>query len=259
MGSAFTKTDWEFVRNRAISIKAQLRAKGQPVDHFLPGDFEPLPHIPMSQIEEFYSQTGYAFPNDFVDLVTKFAGGWRFYWSLCISQTPFKCLEPPVYLGNFGGSSEAPFIGASKDNTLLKIYGEFQRNLSQHYRRPSEQIEIDPALFPLNDFEGGEGDMTVMRLDRIPTEIHFLDHEGGHCVYEKDLIGLGFREFVLSWADLGFPGCDYHRSWVNRQTHQPDHLSAKANAWRAWLADPNANGLVDSQGMDLPPQQRKEI
>ena len=73
MGNAFTASDWELVRTRAITTAAQLRAKGATV-----WDFALLPPVPRSQLDDFTHQTGFALPGDFADLLTKFAGGWEF-------------------------------------------------------------------------------------------------------------------------------------------------------------------------------------
>jgi hypothetical protein len=82
MGNAFTISDWDLVCTRAATTAAQLRAKGATV-----WDFEPPPPVPQSQIEEFRRQTGLALPGDFTDLLTKFAGGWKFYWCLGLEKT----------------------------------------------------------------------------------------------------------------------------------------------------------------------------
>ena len=97
-----------------------------------------------------------------------------------------------------------------------------------------------PSLFPVHLFEGGGGDYLVLRLDVTPAKVYYLDHELVWQVDEDHVIGIGFGEFILSWANLGFPGCEYHSCWVNPQTHCLDGGSPNALAWLAWLAEPSA-------------------
>jgi hypothetical protein len=158
MGNAFTQVDWDLIRTRAGTVAAQLRAKGAEV-----WDFEPLPPVPRAQLEEFTRKTRIVFPSDFVDLVTNFAGGWNFSWCLCETKTG-KWLKSPVFMGNFGGNAEVPFIGASTDETLLDRYESFQDEIrnSIHNRNScledSEMLRLLSALFPLHTCDGSGGD-----------------------------------------------------------------------------------------------------
>jgi hypothetical protein len=238
MGNAFTQVDWDLVQTRAGSVGAQLRAKGAEV-----WDFEPLPPVPRAQLEEFTRKTRIVFPSDFVDLVTNFAGGWNFSWCLFETKTG-KWLKSPVFMGNFGGNAEVPFIGASTDETLLDRYESFQDEIrnSIHNRNScledSETLRLLPALFPLHTCDGSGGDYTVLRLDVAPAKVYYLDHELAWPLDDEHTIGIGFREFVLGWANLGFPQCEYHSCWVNPQTRQPADTSREADVWRGWLIVP---------------------
>lgn len=235
MGNAFSTSDWDFIRSRAMTTGAQLQAKGATV-----WDFAPLPPIPRSQIDHFTRKTGFTLPGDFVDLLTKFAGGWKFYWGLYVKKTG-AILESPVFMGNFGGNAEVPFIGATKKETLLDQYQSFQSEIQGSFFGDPETLKLIPALFPLHTWDGGGGDYTALRLDVSPARVYYLDHEIGHPIDDEHAIGSGFREFVLGWSNLGFPQCTYHSCWVNSQTRQPDDASANADIWRKWLADPNAS------------------
>jgi hypothetical protein len=95
-----------------------------------------------------------------------------------------------------------------------------------------------PALFPLHTCDGSGGDYTVLRLDVTPAKVEYLDHELAGPVDDEHTIGIGFREFVLGWANLGFPQCEYHSCWVNPQTRQPADTSREADVWRGWLIVP---------------------
>jgi|GEM_PF-2594328 len=256
MSKEFTSADWEFVKARANATAAQIRAKGATAD-----DFVSLPPIPQSQIDDFARVTGYALPPDFVDFVTKFAGGWKFYWSLSLknsnawAEVPVDMgsfggnaeptlgnphMETPVDMGSFGGNAEVPFIGATPKTSLLDLYRSFQSEMGASYLNDQSTIELLPALFPLHSWDGGGGDYTVLRLDMKPARVYYLDHEIMWPIDDEHIIGRGFKEFVLGWANFGFPQCEYHSCWVNPQTQEPDDHSAKAETWRKWLADPKA-------------------
>jgi hypothetical protein len=234
MGNAFMQTDWDLVRARANATARQLRAKGVTVS-----DFSPLPPIPTSQIVEFSDETGISLPTDFVELVTKFAGGWNFYWSLCIEEFG-QWLKPPYFVGNFGGNSEVPFIGATREQTLLDQYRSFQNEIKNTYLSDPQTLELMPFVFPLHTWEGGGGDYTVLRLDTSPARIYYLDHEMMWPINDKHLVGSGFREFVLGWSNLGFPQFEYYSCWVDQRTKQPDDKSPNAQKWRNWLGDTEA-------------------
>ncbi len=234
MGNTFTASDWELVRTRATATAVQLRAKGATV-----WDFAPLSPVPLAQLDGFTRATGFVLPGDFADLLTKFAGGWKFYWCLKVKKTD-TWLQPPVSMGNFGGNAEVPFVGATVDETLLGRYRSFQSEIRETYLDNPETLEVLPALYPLHGFDGGGGDYTVLRLDVSPARVYYLDHEINWPVDDDHVLGTGFREFVLGWSNLGFPQCEHHRDWVNPQTREPDDTSANADTWRKWLADPNA-------------------
>lgn len=232
MGNAFTSSDWAMVQTNASTTAAQLRAKGAAV-----GDFTRLPPVPESQLVDFTRETGLAFPSDFADLVTKFAGGWKFDWCLHVKKTD-RWLKPPAFVSNFGGNSEVPFIGATAAETLLDRYWAFQARIHSTYLDDPDTLKVMPALFPLHSWDGGGGDYTVLRLDVSPSRIYYLDHEAEWAV--NAVIGEGFREFVLDWASLGFPECAYYRAWLNARTQEPIESRLKAERWRKWLADPHA-------------------
>src|SRR5690242_12341681 len=97
MGEIFTKDDWAFIQSMAKSTLAQLRAKGMLEHRTSKNDFRSMPPIPMAQVAEFESLTKCPLPRDFVDLITKFSGGWTYHWSLCVNQSPFQWLKSPVY------------------------------------------------------------------------------------------------------------------------------------------------------------------
>jgi hypothetical protein len=233
MANTFTASDWELIRKRAASTATQLRAKGATVS-----EFQPLPPISQQQLNQFARETGLVLPGDFSDLLTKFAGGWNFYWSLHVKHNKIW-LKPTASVGTFGGNGEVPFIGASKDQTLLDLYRSFQTDIHGTYLDDPDTLKLIPTLFPLHGWDGGGGDYTVLRLDVSPACVYYLDHEIGWPVDNEHVIGRGFREFVLGWANLGFPQCEYHSRWVNPETRQPDDLGSKAESWRKWLSDPS--------------------
>ena len=239
MGNTFTQADWEHVRARAVTVAGQLCAKGADV-----WDFEALPPVEQGQLDQFTRATGLALPNDLADLLTRFAGGWTFAWSLGFEE------NPPVCMGTSGGNAEVPFIGATAASTLLDRYTAFQAEIRQGYRLEAGTEAMLPALLPLHTWDGGGGDYTVLRLNVTPAEVLFLDHERA---WRATVIGTGFRDFVIGWANLGFPQTAYHFTWV--ASGRPDDASPTAERWRAWLAD-TSTAPATAALPDRPRQQR---
>jgi hypothetical protein len=233
IGSTFTGSDWDLVRTRADATAAQLRAKGATAD-----DFRPLPPVPESQLVDFNRQTGFSLPGDFAGLVTKYVGGWWFDWTMWRRDSDDR-LRPPVRFGDRGGNAEVSFIGVTAKTTLLQLYEELRFEVRMRADDPSI-VDGIRVLFPLHLFDGGGDDFTVLRLDVSATRIYYLDHEYGWMADDQHMRGLGFREFVLAWSNLGFPACEPYELWVNPETRTPDDSSPKAEIWRKWLADPHA-------------------
>jgi len=228
MSDRFSEQDWSMVRERLNDVAAQFKSLGATV-----WPAELFPPVAEAQIKEFEASTTLSLPQDFADLVTRFAGGWKFYWCLARPKSD-DWLKPPVFMGNFGGNGEVPFIGATASDTLLSLYRELQAEVTESIDDPESQA-IVRASFPLHLFDGRGGDYTVLRLDTDPTEVLFLDHEAGWEVREDHVIGRGFRNFLLRWAEIGFPQTEYYNSWLDEEARLPDNASEKAETWLAWL------------------------
>jgi hypothetical protein len=94
------RIDWQSITDRAVAINQHLRRRDQHVDLFTV-----LPPIDSKQIAHFNSKAGYKLPTDFVQFLTKYAGGWRFSWSLY--ELKEKGHDQPEWSpGSTGGNSE---------------------------------------------------------------------------------------------------------------------------------------------------------
>ncbi|MFO0891418.1 MAG: SMI1/KNR4 family protein [Isosphaeraceae bacterium] len=234
---AFTDADWQHLTARLNRVASCLKAKGATV--WAP---EFLPPIGRSQVDDFEAQTGLRFPEDLVDLVTKYTGGWKFYWNLCV-ETEGRWLEPPSRLANFGGNAETHFVGASQRETLLDCYRTFQEQIHETYLVDSgdpETLRLMPKVFPLLVCEGGGADTLVLRLDTDPAEVVYLDHEYVYEIDEEHVLGRGLGEFLRRWADVGFPECGELDDLIDAPTRQIDGASQRAQDWLRWLDDPSA-------------------
>lgn len=229
MGSKFSQADWDFVTQTALAISRQLLAKGATVQ-----PFRPFPPIPSEQIEEFTSVTGLVLPQDLTEFLTEFSGGWTFYWSL-FSTAKDEFIQPPVTMGNFGGNSEVAFIGAAEGDSLLRRYQEFQAEIHDTYVDDPATLEALPAMIPLHAWDGGGGDYTVLRIDKSPAEVLYLDHETAWEIGQAGVLGTGFREFVLRWAEAGFLQMQYHLGWLNSHAQDEARATADDARLRAWL------------------------
>jgi hypothetical protein len=231
---AFTASDWQHLTSQMAWVEGRMRAKRLTVD-----SPQFLPPIPGSQVEAFTRETGFLLPDDLIDLLTKFAGGWSFYWCLC-AEAEDRWPEPAGYVSTFGGNGEVPFIGASRENTLLSLYNEFQHLLQRTMLVEPEfahTMKVMTAVLPLYSCEGGGGDFTVMRLDTSPCEILFLDHADCYDIHSKSIIGRGLTDFLRRWANIGFPSCDHIASHVDRTSGCINSQSAEVQKWLGWLSD----------------------
>jgi hypothetical protein len=140
-------------------------------------------------------------------------------------------------MGDDGGNSEVPFIGATATETLFDRYQAFQSELGPLVDY-TDSLRALPALFPLHSYEGNNGSYAVLRLDVSPARIYYLYGSLGCPLDDEYWIGTGFREFLMRWSHLGFLAIHNCQHWVNFSTHQPDDAGAKAEAWRKWLAAP---------------------
>jgi hypothetical protein len=134
MADNFTREDWYHVRSQADLMAVRLRAKG--IRTF---GIEPLPPVDRQQGREFYQATGKTLPLEFINLVTKYAGGWAFQWSLSIDEWSFDVDDAPAEFG-----CGEVFIGVSSTNTILSEYTTFQNRIPARSRS-----DATPFLFPL--------------------------------------------------------------------------------------------------------------
>lgn len=232
---AFTESDWRHLTARMAWVEGRLKAKGASAR-----SPAVMPPVNQAQVDEFTSRTGLRLPQDLVDLVTKFSGGWSFSWDLHVKGDD-RWLQPRAYIGDFGGNSEVPFIGASPESTLLDLYQEFQEDIQgTHFvdSGDAKSVEVMPSVFPLHLFEGGGGDYTVLRLDTSPCEVVFLDHEKVYRIDEKQVIGHGLSDFLRRWANVGFPSCEYLNLVIDKATRDIDDQSPTVKGWLRWLDDP---------------------
>lgn len=224
----FADSDWQHLTDRAVAVNHYLRQKDLDVQLFTV-----LPPVPNSQLTEFRDQTGFRLPVDFQRLVRVYSGGWQFAWSLYADEEG-RDIGPADRVGNQGGNFEVPFIGATEDRTLLKIYEEFQEFAREMIDLHPDTEAVLPSLFPLLTQEEGGADYTVLRLDRDPAQVVYLDHESDYSVADDEVIADGFAVFLRKWANLGFPSCQFLRGG------RLDAAQAKTEAWWKWLEDASA-------------------
>jgi hypothetical protein len=124
--------------------------------------------------------------------------------------------------------SEVPFIGATSDNPLITISTSFQEDI-QYCEVANSTLDILPALFPLYTYEEGGADYTVIRLDRDPAEVVYLDHELNYEITDEQIIAKSFALFLRRWANMGFPSCQ------NLRDGRLNGGSPENKTWWAWL------------------------
>ena len=130
----------------------------------------------------------------------------RYYWTLGVGPKykTERFLKPPVFMGNFDGNGEVPFIGASARLSLLQVFTEFQAELDEFGPEEPEMREIARKSFPLHTCEGGGGDKVVLRLDLSPARVCLLNYETGWEFRDEFIICEGFGEFLRDGQRLAF-------------------------------------------------------
>lgn len=232
MQAAFSQQDWERVHDRLTTAAVDLQAVGASV-----APPQILPPIPESQLLEFQASTGLALPEDLSQMLTRFSGGWYFSWNLSTKLQESQ-IDRSFDVGGSGGNGEVQFIGADESSTLLSRHQELQ-DFAERWIGNQETRNIIKSSFPLHLFEGGGGDLALLRLDKSPAEIVYLDHEMGWEFGDEHVVARGFRYFLLGWAELAFPGLSYHRSWTSGDGTILEPSSEKAKKWLAWLKTRN--------------------
>ncbi|MEW4571416.1 hypothetical protein AB1L88_26375 [Tautonia sp. JC769] len=233
----FAESDWRHLTSRMAWVEGRLKAKGATVR-----SPDLMPPVDRAQVDAFSDRTGLRLPQDLIDLVTGFAGGWSFSWNLGVAGTD-RWLRPGVDVGAFGGNGEVPFLGASRETTLLDLYQQFQEEIHDTFfadAGDAESLRRMPSVFPLHLFEGGGGDSTVLRLDTSPCEVVFLDHEKTYRIDEGQVIGRGLGDFLRRWANVGFVSCEYLDVFIDAEGRDIDDVGIAAREWIRWLDDPEA-------------------
>ena len=216
------RIDWQTITDRAVAINHHLRRRNLSVDLFTV-----TPPVDEKQVTKFNSKSKFKLPADFARFVTKHTGGWRFHWSLYNLKDQGQS-EPECAPGSTGGNSEVMFIGASADHPLLTIHKSFQKDI--RYSEVAEStLNLLPALFPLYTYEEGGADYTVLRLDRDPAEVVYLDHEFDYEIKSEHVLEKGFALFLRKWSNMGFPSCQH------LQNGRLDDSSEQNTRWWAWL------------------------
>lgn len=223
MSDNFTRDDWQHLRSQADLMALRLRAKGLRTV-----GIQPLPPVDPQQCRDFSHATGITLPLAFADLVTKYAGGWTFDWSLSTDEWGFDVDDAPAE----SGCGEI-FIGVSERNTLLAEYTAFQKRIPE-----SSRSSATPFLFPLN--ADGGGDYLTLRFDCSPVRVIVLDHEMGYDVSKARVLSQGLTDFLRRWATLGFPAWEQLMHWMRDDSQQVTDSDDRARMWLKWLADPNA-------------------
>lgn len=223
MSDNFTCEDWQHLRSQADLMALRLCAKGLRTV-----GIQPLPPVDPQQCRDFSRATGITLPLAFTDLVTKYAGGWSFEWSLSTDEWGFDVDDAPAECG-----CGEVFIGVSDGNTILAEYTAFQARIPEKSRSSST-----PFLFPLNP--DGSGDYLALRFDCCPTQVIALDHEMGYDLSRARVISHGFAEFLRPWATLGFPAWEELIHWMPDESQQLSDSDDSARKWIKWLADPKA-------------------
>jgi hypothetical protein len=240
MNDAFAESDWKALNDRMAWVEGRVHAKGGSVEGPIM-----LPPVDAKQVEAFTAATGLRLPQDLVDLVTRFAGGWSFSWMLYDREADRE-IAPPLEsrISIFGGNSEVPFVGATRDETLLDLYRQFQEQIGDTFfvdDGDERSRELMPSVFPLHFCEGGGADYTVLRLDTSPCEVVFLDHDAVYAIDDEHVIGRGLGDFLRRWAAVGFPSCEYLLDGVvDPERGVIDEAAPVVRDWLRWLDDPEA-------------------
>lgn len=231
------KAAWDTWLSNLHWISERVLAKGGEVE-----EPELLSPIPLAHVEAFHSFTGVSLPEDFVEMVTQFAGGFWFAWSL--DETP--CFLNRKFPWN-GGNWEAPFIGVSQTKSLMDVYSEFQDEFltgpaNWIYRSEFDDHEdilltrsVLRYCFPLYSFYGGGADFLVLRFDTKPCQILYLDHEWGYSVSGRAIVGYGFSDFMTTWSNLGYPAIDRDSVFFDEEQGAISDKTESAQAWVRWL------------------------
>ena len=232
------KAIWERWVSRMHWISERVRAKGGEVE-----GPEIWPPVSLSQAKEFKHITGLSLPEDFVEMITKFSGGFRFAWSLDDCNDLRK--DFPVS----GGNWEVPFIGVSEQRPLVEVYLEFQKEFREGALNWIYHAEFDhhedirltrhvlPYCFPLYVFYGNGGDFLVLRFDVEPSQVLYLDHEWGFSVRGRALIGKGLREFMETWSKLGYPEVDRYSVFFDEDKGMISAENKVGQEWIRWLEE----------------------
>ncbi|MEM6259200.1 MAG: hypothetical protein AAGI37_13025 [Planctomycetota bacterium] len=231
MPGEFSQVDWSFIKTRLDEVSEQIAAKGATV-------LRPVritPPISSSQITEFESATGLRVPPELSSYLTEYSGGWEFYWSLTRAGQTRESVNPPkgCWLANFGGG---PFLLHQEDTSLLAHFTEMQRFFEEFRPDDKESEMILRHSIPLTPFWAGvDGDYCVLRLDTDPAEIVYADHEAGWHIRPEHKLGVGFRDFLVRWAEVAFPGFEYlTHSEVALLTETGS--SERERNWLEWLS-----------------------
>ncbi|MCO6449239.1 MAG: hypothetical protein J5I90_00495 [Caldilineales bacterium] len=231
------KTIWDKWISNLNWISERISANGGEVE-----GLEILSPIPLSQVDEFNRLTGLSLPEDFVETITKFAGGFYFAWSLYEASGDSDWSFPWR-----GGNWDVPFIGASKAKPLIEVYNEFQNGFLTGSYNWIHRVEFDDnedilltratlrQCFPLYLDCGGGGDFLVLRLDTDPSQILYLDHEWGFSVSGRAILGYGFVDFVTLWSNLGYPEVDRYSIFFDEERWTINDETEMALEWISWL------------------------
>ena len=224
-----SSADW---MQKLLWARSRVLAKGGRVDQIVV-----FPPTSQSTVESFEQEIGFPLPADFVAMLLRETGGFRFAWS-------FGSAAVPNYAVRSGGNAEVAFVGLEEFGSLAAIYRDFQNRLKRTYLySPDHDNDRDflftrrvlSRCFPLYRDYSSEGDYLVLRCDVEPAEVLFLGHELAYATNGRSVVGRGYRDFLDNWSQLGFPQFDTHSRFINVATGCLDHTIEASLEWKAWL------------------------
>lgn len=224
-----SNADW---MQRLLWARSRVLAKGGRVDQLVV-----FPPAYQSAVESFEQEIGYRLPKDFVTMLLRETGGFRFAWS-------FGAAAVPDHADGNGGNAEVAFVGLEEFGSLATIYRDFQNRLKRTYLYSPDYDSDREFLMtrrvlnrciPLYQDYSSEGDYLVLRCDVEPAEVLFLDHELGYPTHGRAVVGRGYRDFLDNWSQLGFPRFNTHSRFINVETGCLDHTIVASREWKAWL------------------------
>lgn len=231
--------------------------------------------VPKKSVIDFEKSTGLKLPEDYIYVITNYAGSVNFSWCLSKKEGGKKLdvNDPKVQntLLMFQQALSPVEFNRMKDNILKEI------SVEKEQLKPPEDIKIsyggtgacemweidDDIVDSYNDFQEGisdmnmgidefnpesmkrfhsiisvpNGDSIVMDLLSNPTKILYLDHESSYDPNEAIQLGNGFSDFMTCFSNLGCPGPEIWEleRFLDKDEHALDYMTPIAKKWVDWL------------------------